>query len=262
MFNFLRFFSPCRSANDSPAVVDRDKINDDFTELLRVCREAENTPDMERLITNRLLKYYKTAHPDFVNSKSFCRSVKQTTQAIRNNPSLVYFTLQAIVDELNIRRKSGNAIVTDADSEPSTGDKRTDRKLKKLNQALVRCTKKITELEEADVNFDDEVNSAHLMAERYKERACKIYEKICDLTGESRHANRTVRKPIKFSDTSYIEFNKAVQAFCNKTLKFPDFLDILKILQHCNTQFDYGLRADDQKRIGKLLLKFLKTLEI
>lgn len=251
-----------RSATESPAVAAaaQGKVNEVFMELLKVCREADESPDMERLLTNKLLKYYHEVHPDYVNSKSFMKDVRTTTLNIRNNSKLVYYSLQSIVAELNTRRKAGSAIMVNEDTNLSPEDQKLNRKLKKLNQALVHCSKKIREFEEADVNFDEEVNSSHLLAERYKDRACKIYEKICDLTGESRHAHRAVRKPIRFSETSYIEFNKAVQAFVNKTLKFPDFMDILKIMQHCNTQFDYGLRADDQKRIAQTAFQGLGGL--
>lgn len=206
---------------------------------------------MDKLIKTRLVKYYNMCHPDFVNSKSFSKTVRQTSKHLKDNPKLTYFTIQSIVDELNIRRKSGNVIVTDAEAPVSEHDERLDKKLRKLNEALAACHKKINELEEMEVNFDDDVNSTFIMVERFKARASDIYEKICDLTGESRHANRIVHKPIKFSDTSFVEFNTAVQNFYNKTLKFPDFYDILNILKQCNTTFDYGLRQDDLKRIGK-----------
>lgn len=207
---------------------------------------------MERLINKRLLKYYCCAHPDFVNSKSFCKTALQTAQSIKDNPNLVYYTLQSIVDELNARRKDKSAVVTDDQTTPkSTGDIKLDRKLRKLNAALVSCNEKIKRLEEEEVNFDDEINSSHLVAERFKDRAWKLYYKICELTGEGSHANRIVRKAIKFNDTNYIEFNKAVQSFCNRTLKFPDFYDILKIMERCNTEFQYGLGKGDVKHVGK-----------
>lgn len=38
----------------------------------------------------------------------------------------------------------------------------------------------------------------------------QIYEKICDLTGESKYAERIVKKPISFKGTSYVELNKTI----------------------------------------------------
>lgn len=74
---------------------------------------------------------------------------------------------------------------------------------------------------------------------------------MCDLSGESKHAQRSVRKPIKFHGTVYPEFNKTLQAFVNRTNIFPDYFDVKKCLEHCNTQYNMRLRAEEIRLIGK-----------
>lgn len=227
-------------------------INEAFAELIKACRDADSTNSMQQLINKRLIKYYHGAHPDFVNSRVFCKNVRATTERIRDDPKMVCYLLRDIVDELNVRRKTYSATVEGAEEEEqTTGDPKLDKKLRKLSLALAKCEKKIKELEEAEVNFDEEQNTAYLQAERFKDRACKLYEKICDLTGENKNANRVVRRPIKFKETNFKQFNNTVQNWCNRTHEFPDFADVFRMLEHCNTQYAYELNQESMKRIAQ-----------
>lgn len=82
----------------------------------------------------------------------------------------------------------------------------------------------------------------------------QIYEKICDLTGESKNARRLVKKPIKFNETRIPQFNKTLQAFINRTKEFPDYFDVLRMLEHCNKTYNLGLVNFEMKNIGKRIV--------
>lgn len=90
----------------------------------------------------------------------------------------------------------------------------------------------------------------------------QIYEKICDITGESKHAHRSVRKPINFTGTSYPEFNKAIQTFVNRNNAFPDYVDVYKCLEYCNTKYKFKLKVEDMKKIGKMSEQSVKNVQI
>lgn len=231
-------------------------INDDFAQLLDACRTADTSVDMEKLINRKLVRYYQTVHPDFVHSKSFCKTIRSVIDDIKQHPHLVYLKISSVLEELNIRRKSGHTVVSNEEV-VTTGNARKDFQIKRLNKALYVLKKKIAKLDEAEVNWDDECNSTFLYSERLKKRACEIYEKICDITGESKNAQRLVKKPIKFQDTGYPEFNKTLQKFVNETRSFPDMFDVLRCLEHCNLQNGYRLTKDECKKIGKYLLFFV-----
>lgn len=228
-------------------------INEAFATLLQACRTADSSDDMELLINKKLIRYYQTVHPDFVNSKSFSKTALSVAANINASPGLVYLKLTGILEELNIRRKSGQTVVSNEDV-TSTGNAKKDFQIKRLNQALYVLKKKIAKLDEDDVDLNDDDNSTYLLVERYKKRACEIYEKICDITGESKHAHRLVRKPITFQGTNYPLFNKTIQSFVNRTRIFPDLFDVLRCLEHCNTQYDFKLSKEEVKRIGKYFL--------
>ncbi|XP_059617448.1 death domain-associated protein 6 [Phlebotomus argentipes] len=225
-------------------------INPTYQELLDICRESENTPDMEMLIDKKLIRYYRDVHPDFVNSKSFCKTVRSVIEDIKANPGLVYLKISSILEELNTRRKSRDIVMVSDEPTSSVSEKRHGQ-IKRLSKALYYLKKRIARLEETEVDFNDDSHSAHIQAELYKKRACQIYEKICDLTGESKTAQRAVRKPIRFQETDYPEFNRALQMFVNRTNVFPDSMDVYKCLDHCNKQFGFGLRKDELKKIAQ-----------
>ncbi|XP_032293625.1 daxx-like protein isoform X2 [Drosophila virilis] len=135
-------------------------------------------------------------------------------------------------------------------STPSTGNKRSDERIRKLNRTLYTITKRISALEEADVDWNDDDDSSYLQVERYKKRACQIYEKICDLTGESKSAHRQMKQPILFKDTPYPQFNRTLSAFVNRMHEFPDYHDVLQLLEHCNKEKNLGLATFEMKRIA------------
>lgn len=244
-----------KSSDEDEGPKDREEktpITTAFAALIDACKYADSSADMEALIKKKLIRYYEMVHPDFVNSRSFSKTALAIAEDIRNNPSLVYLKVSGILEELNIRRKSGQTVMSNEEI-TSTGNARRDYQIKRLNHALYILKKKIAKLDEADVDLNDDDNSNYLLVERYKKRACEIYEKICDITGESKHAHRQVRKPIIFTGTGYPEFNKTIQAFVNRTKTFPDMFDVLRCLEHCNNQYGFKLSKDQIKSIGKYL---------
>lgn len=247
------------SDDDASTIVNRNKskkpkektpLSEEFVKLLDTCRRADASADMEKLINRKLIRYYQIVHPDFVSSKSFMKTIRTAMDEIEAQPELVYLKISSVLEELNIRRKSGESVVAN-DQVASTGNAHKDSQIRKLNKALYMLKKKIAQLDEADVDWDEEDNSQFMISERLKKRATEIYEKICDITGESKNAQRLVKKPIKFQETSYPEFNKTLQRFINETRMFPDMFDVLRCLEHCNLENNYRLSKEDCKKIGE-----------
>ncbi|XP_050087010.1 daxx-like protein [Anopheles aquasalis] len=273
--------------------VEKNPIGPEFQQLLDACRKADPSKEMELLIQKRLIRYYEIVHPDYVNSKSFKKAVAATVIDVQTHPNLVFLKLSGIVEELNARRKSrailepatttatttttstsnGGGSADGKDGSPSgqsnaTGkDARKDQQIARLNRTLYCLKKRIQMLEEAEVDFNHDANSAYMMVQRYKKRAFDVYQKLCDITGESKDAHRLVKKPIHFQGTPYTEFNRTIQLFVNRTDSFPDFRDVLKCLQHCDQKYGYNLRREQMDRVaqdaflqvGKLLQKRRKT---
>lgn len=181
--------SPAAAQNDKPA--EPAPLEPEYEELIKTCREAEPSADMEKLIDSKLIKYYYSVHPDFVKSKGFRKSIKNVIERIKAQPEFVYCNIKTIIEELKARRKTNknfvnatdatNAAATEQNEETattttgSTGNKRTDEQIKKLNKALYILTKRIEKLEQAEVDWDDE-DSSYLQVERFKKRACQVWQ--------------------------------------------------------------------------------------
>ena len=252
--------------NDKKLTKMKTELNDDYKKLIEICRKADPSTDMEMIIQRRIIRYYEDVHSEFVNSKSFCKIVRQVTDEIEKVPDLVYIKLKRVLDELKSRKENNsinNNLQLDNNASSSgdgaTGidnnevvDRKREYQIRKLNRALCVLQKKIIELDNTIVNFDDELNSSYIQSERCKKRAWEIYDKICDMTGESKHAQRNLRKPIHFRGTSYTEFNHTIQNFVNRTKIFPDFYDVLQCLELCNKQYHYKLTVLEMKKIGNL----------
>lgn len=243
------------TAPRKPDAMPKTPLNEEFKLLIEACQSADKSVDMQRLIDNKLVKYYQGVHHTFVNSKSFRKTVSEATRSIQAKPNLVYVSIKGLLEELKTRRDNSKIVVIDdPDPHPNeslTGDDKKDLKVRKLSAALNKLKRKIAKLEEAEVDFDDEINSKYMISERCKKRAWVIYEKICDLTGESKDAQRLVKKPIRFKESPYIEFNRTLEQFVNKTNSFPDMFDVLKCMQHCNKKFGYRLTVEECKNHGK-----------
>lgn len=275
----------------TPTISAKAPITAAFASLLAACREADQSDAMERLITRKLLRYYHSVHPEFVGSKSFSRALLRVAADIRQHPKLVYMKLDSILEELRVRHRSGEAAagsvsnndrstshdrktsIIDAetdrdisttspksspiveDSSPtataSTGNAKKDQQIRRLNHALHLLKKRIARLEESEVDLNDEDNSVYLLGERYKKRACEIYAKICDITGESRNACRSTRQPIVFQGTAYPLFNRTIQSFVNRTRVFPDLHDVRRCLEHCNQQYEFGMDREEVRRVAQ-----------
>ncbi|XP_026466794.1 death domain-associated protein 6-like [Ctenocephalides felis] len=62
----------------------------------------------------------------------------------------------------------------------------------------------------------------------------KIYNKLCEITGEQPSAGRAIKRKIYVAISTHQSINKAVQDFVNKKKEFPDYQDILKIVKSSN----------------------------
>lgn len=284
------FESTSASTNGSTitrAVV-RNELSEELVALIKACRASEPSEDMKKIIKKKLLKYYHFVHPKYVASKGFLTLLQETTAEILRNPHLVYSQLKLVIDELDTRRnavyleplpapKTESATVEnggssnetgdenektkdeqadtsnqqDDDQLEKTGDKDKDAQLKKLYSTLRKVKRIIEDLETEEVDWDEDEDSSYMKKVRYEKRACEIYEKICEISGESSHAHRLLKKPIVFKGTTFAEFNKRLQKMVNQKQEFPNFRDVLKLLDFCNKKYKYHMTQEHQQIVAR-----------
>jgi death-associated protein 6 len=241
------------------------EITKELKGFVKACRQVEPNDDMKKIIKTKLLKYYHLVHQQFVLSKAFRKMLENSALAVLKDPRSVYSKLQDIINELKSRKKTTTlppTIIEDETAPPQeeaesqqpetkgTGDEKKDIQLKKLNKGLTRLRKEIERLEEEEVNWDDE-NSPYVKKVKYEKRAVEIYEKICDMTGESVHAHRTVKKPVDFKNSIYKEFNKKLTKKINKENGFPSYYDVYRLLDLCNKTYKYKMNKDKLKVVAE-----------
>ncbi|KAL7030035.1 hypothetical protein ACKWTF_006490 [Chironomus riparius] len=250
-------------------------VTKELEAFINACRKSENNSDMKKIIKSKLVKYYDLVHPEYAQSKYLRKLFEDTALAILRDPKTVYSKLQDVINELKSRKNCGPVIVAEeeikqpkveVEKEPekisvenggsdeiqTTGDEKKDNQLRKLNKALTKLKKAIEDLEEAEVNLDEEEDSAYMKKVRYEKRAVEIYNKICEITGESSHAHRIIKQPIKFKGTDYKEFNRRLSKKINKENGFPSFYDVFRLLDFCNKEYKYKLLRDEIQTISQL----------
>ncbi|EEB15231.1 conserved hypothetical protein [Pediculus humanus corporis] len=123
--------------------------------------------------------------------------------------------------------------------------------------------KKIRELEETEVDLSDEENSTYVKLQRHRKRFCTIYKKLCKYTNENPDANRIYLRKICFSGSKYPNVNKIIENWLNETKRFPDFTDIVKLLENQSSYLDLSTNDPDKIRlIGNWYNKLYQTTEI
>lgn len=258
--------SPAKRAKiDNNNQNEKTPIHEDYKTLLDACKAADKNANVDQVIL-KLKKYYYQAHPDYVNSKSFCKLVKKVTDEIHAHPSLLYVKIKSLLDELKQRRTASTDETSDStapkDPKECKKEEKLARQIQKLSNTLRKLQKMIRKLDEKEVDWDEENNTSYLVGERLKKKATEVYEKLCDLTGESRNAERIVKKPIKFQGTKFPEFNRKLEKFVNDTKAFPDMFDVLRILDHCNQNYNYRLKKELRQSIGKYFIVTVKRFYI
>lgn len=181
----------------------KEKFTKEFRKLILTCQSVDTSVDMEKLIRKKLIGYYREVPTDFVNSKSFKDVVAGVTEEVKKSPHLIYLKITRIIEELKPRRISiankqqqQQLIKKEANTEESAvtaavqgegdneqheqqqriGNAKKDAQIRKLNKALVKLKKRIDELDKEEVDWDQDINSAHMKVERYKKRACQVRE--------------------------------------------------------------------------------------
>jgi DNA-directed RNA polymerase subunit L len=140
---------------------------------------AESNNDMKKIIKKKLIKAYHQVHPQFATSKLFLKLLTDTTLAINQDPKRVYSRLNEIILELKSRinfQYTPEEPISEENKEEfqGTGDEKTDNLLKKLNKGLRSLKKRIEDLETAEVDLDDDYDSAYMQKVRLEQRAVEV----------------------------------------------------------------------------------------
>lgn len=74
---------------------------------------------------------------------------------------------------------------------------------------------------------------------------------VNEFSGENTNAESLVKKPFRFRGTKYNEFNRKLEKFINESQAFPDRYDVKRILEFCNTEFNYRMTKETLDCVGE-----------
>lgn len=142
-----------------------------------------------------------------------------------------------------------------------------DKNLKLLYRALAKCKKKIKKLEEAEVDFDDDDNSTYIQESKYKERAMKIYKRICKIEKTKVDSINPLKSRLDFKHSKHTQINEAIRKKFSDNFAFPDSSQVFKCVKKCVTE--NSIKMSDKeveyeamtcfKRLGAMLKKRRQT---
>ncbi|XP_046738574.1 uncharacterized protein LOC124406931 isoform X2 [Diprion similis] len=246
-----------------------------FQAFLNACKSKDCSIDMVKIIA-KLQKHFDNLEPHYAKSESFIKLIRTKEKLILKEPAKYFVHIGEVNDEMKARqiRNRSVAAYTLHSEESDEKDVKDREKLRALEKAMRRCERYIKKCETADVNFEDENDSHYILAEKYKQRMVELYNKYCEITGESSDAGRDYLRPKHHSVTPLPILNQAISNFVNikmtkfretssyskkkggktrstNTVIFPDYVDILNCIKRCNMDQNLELTKAKQETIAK-----------
>ncbi|XP_015272916.1 PREDICTED: death domain-associated protein 6 [Gekko japonicus] len=124
--------------------------------------------------------------------------------------------------------------------QPRRGSKRQIRYLENLLQVYAVEIRRLQE-RELDLEELDREDSAYLQENRLKRRMMRIFERLCELKDCNSLTGRVIEQRIPYRGTRYPEVNRRIERLINHPEAFPDYNDILKVVQKADKRHSLGL---------------------
>nr|XP_056714844.1 death domain-associated protein 6 [Euleptes europaea] len=128
-------------------------------------------------------------------------------------------------------------------AEPPQPQGDTKRQIRYLENLLRVYAVEIRRLQERELDLEelDREDSAYLQESRLKKRMMRIFERLCELKDCNSLTGRVIEQRIPYRGTRYPEVNRRIERLINHPEAFPDYNDILKVVQKANTRHSLGL---------------------
>uniref|UniRef100_A0A674K506 Death domain-associated protein 6 n=1 Tax=Terrapene triunguis TaxID=2587831 RepID=A0A674K506_9SAUR len=226
--------------------------------FLECCsRLTEEHPEVIPFLASR----HQKAGAEFLASAEFRNVLGRCLTRVQSKRSKVYVYINELCTVLKAhtqRRKlalsSAPAPTTPHQPEPAapeeegegtlgqrgTGSKRQIRYLENLLRVYMGEIRRLQE-RELDLAELDSEDSTYLQESRLKRKMMHIFERLCQLKQCSSLTGRVIEQRIPYRGTRYPEVNRRIERFINRPDVFPDYTDILKVIQKASARHSLGL---------------------
>ncbi|XP_077287256.1 daxx-like protein [Arctopsyche grandis] len=251
---------------------DEAEIHSSFQNFLDLCLSLDDSDDMKKIVDKRLKHYYKSVDRTFTRSKEFRTLVEEKMVEINSTPQYLFIYVKEVADELKAHRtkskpEKSKTVEEEAPShsKAKSDDRKdaTQSKIKRLERALYILNKKITKLDEKEVDYDEEDNSAYVLVDRYKARVVQVYEKLCKLKGEcglnkKHHSVNRVLSRLSLTNCDVPKVIESLKKISSKVTNwFPNFYEVLRCVQDCASKA--GLHFTDIELHSKARQVFVEV---
>ncbi|XP_010725307.2 death domain-associated protein 6-like, partial [Meleagris gallopavo] len=236
-------------------------------QFLELCSSlTEEHPEVLPFLSNR----HQKASTDFLSSAEFRNILARCLARVRARRTKVYVYINELCTVLKahtLRRKlnlasappsppptttTTNTTTIAAGSSkaspspgsitprPPSGSKRQIRYLENLLRVYTGEIRRLQE-RELDLAELDSEDSSYLQESRLKRKMMRIFQRLCDLKQCSSLTGRVIEQRIAYRGTRYPEVNRRIERFINRPEAFPDYSDILKVIQKASARHSLGL---------------------
>ncbi|NWS79161.1 DAXX protein, partial [Crotophaga sulcirostris] len=254
--------------------------------FLELCRGlTEEHPEVVPFLCGR----HQKTNPDFLASAEFRNILSRCLRRVRSHRNKVYVYINELCTVLKahtLRRKlaltsappppppssssphphplpSSSSAAPTSPSPPSSpaassrppgsgggGSKRQIQYLENLLRVYVGEIQRLQE-RELDLAELDSEDSTYLQESRLKGKMMRIFEKLCQLKRCSSLTGRVIEQRIPYRGTRYPEVNRRIERFINRPEVFPDYADILKVIQKASARHGLGLAQRQMENMAQ-----------
>ncbi|NXT42734.1 DAXX protein, partial [Pelecanoides urinatrix] len=232
-------------------------------QFLELCTQlTEEHPEVIPFLSGR----HQKASPDFLASAELRNVLGRCLSRVRTRRNKVYVYINELCTVLKAHTSRRKLALTSANplppspsppqppssssppppaspaapSRPAGGSKRQIRYLENLLRVYMGEIRRLQE-RELDLAELDSEDSTYLQESRLKRKMMRIFERLCQLKQCSSLTGRVIEQRIQYRGTRYPEVNRRIERFINRPEVFPDYTDILKVIQKASVRHSLGL---------------------
>lgn len=127
--------------------------------------------------------------------------------------------------------------------------KKLEKKLEVLDRQIKKCA-------EAELNLDEMESgySAYIKEDILKRKFVKTWQELCQLQRVNDSIVIDHPDGSNYEGTPYPEVNRRVKRLLRLD-EFPDYIDIVQLLDRCNTKYSLGIAAEEKGQLARKVFK-------
>uniref|UniRef100_A0A8C8SKF1 Death domain-associated protein 6 n=1 Tax=Pelusios castaneus TaxID=367368 RepID=A0A8C8SKF1_9SAUR len=239
-----------------------------FAEFLECCAQlTEEHPEVIPFLATR----HQKASAEFLASAEFRNVLGRCLTRVQSKRSKVYVYINELCTVLKAHTHRRKLALSSAPApsgphtpEPTapaqegqgptgqraSGSKRQIRYLENLLRVYMGEIRRLQE-QELDLEELDSEDSTYLQESRLKSKMMRIFERLCELKQCNSLTGRVIEQRIPYRGTRYPEVNRRIERFINRPDAFPDYSDILKVIQKASTRHNLGLAKRQMQNMAQ-----------